>query len=239
MNSLKQTLQFLCFFLALSESSCFAPQSTNHAQSKTADANSNNNIKTAPVVASLLTAAFLFSSVAFAPAPAFADTMDFHNNAMDSSSQVLAGRSGGRMGGRSSMGSRGGGGMRGGSYGGGGGAAYRSSTTVIRPTVIRPMVSPGVIYQRPMFSPFGGFGLGYGLGGGFGGGGFGGGYRDYRQDEELSRERSELESARARSAELESRIAQLEGRQAVAAPQQQLQLQQAPVQQQQQLQVAP
>jgi cell division protein FtsB len=49
-------------------------------------------------------------------------------------------------------------------------------------------------------------GLGFGLGGGFGNS-----YRDYRQDDELARERAELDQARLRSAELEQRIAQLEG----------------------------
>jgi cell division protein FtsB len=50
-----------------------------------------------------------------------------------------------------------------------------------------------------------------GLGFGLGGGGLGNSYRDYRQDDELARERAELEQARLRSAELEQRISQLEG----------------------------
>ena len=47
-------------------------------------------------------------------------------------------------------------------------------------------------------------GLGYGLGS------MGGGYRDYSQDRELARDRSELEEARYQQALLEQRIAQLE-----------------------------
>ena len=82
--------------------------------------------------------------------PAFAsDNMDINsNNVMDSSSQVLAARSGGRMGGRSSMGTRG-------SYGGSRGS-YGGGTSYSRTTVVRPMASPSVIVDpTPIFSPFG------------------------------------------------------------------------------------
>ncbi|CAB9505873.1 expressed unknown protein [Seminavis robusta] len=156
----------------------------------------------APVVASVLAAAFLFSNI-IAVAPAFAD------DPIDSSSQVIAARSGGRMGGRSSMGSRGRSSM---------GASRGSYNSYSRTTVVRPMVTSPVIVAPPMyspFSPFSPFGFGFGLGGGIGDS-----YRDYRQDGEIARERSELQEAKIRQAELEQRIAQLEGA-PKALPQQQ------------------
>jgi len=58
------------------------------------------------------------------------------------------------------------------------------------------------------------------------GGGIGDSYRDYRQDDEIRRDRSELEEAKFQQMQLEQRIAQLEG--ASRAPQQ---LAPAPVQQ--------
>ena len=98
------------------------------------------NAKT--TAASVVAAAFLFSNV-LAVEPAFAAPAD---DFAGSTTEILAGRSGGRMGGRSSMGSR---------------AApsrtYSRSTT----TVVRPMVSSPVILAPSPFgfgSPFGGFG---------------------------------------------------------------------------------
>ena len=47
--------------------------------------------------------------------------------------------------------------------------------------------------------------MGYGFGGGIGDS-----FRDYGQDREIARDRTELEEARIRSAQLEQRLAQLE-----------------------------
>jgi uncharacterized membrane protein len=145
-----RTLNLLCCFIALSKGSCFVPlqQHTSSVkvslQLSTAD-NDRNVIKRAPMVISIVAAAFLFSNVATAAPPVFVDD---HVAVTDSSSQLVAARSGGRMGGRSSMGSRGGG------YGGGyGGSSY---TNIRRTTVVRPMVSsPVIIAPTPLYSPFG------------------------------------------------------------------------------------
>jgi hypothetical protein len=68
---------------------------------------------------------------------------------------------------------------------------------------------------------------------GFGfGGGIGDTFRDYRQDDEISRERAELEAQRLKNAELEQRLAQLE--RAGQVPPQVLQSAPVPVQSQQQ-----
>ena len=69
---------------------------------------------------------------------------------------------------------------------------------------------------------------------GFGfGGGIGDSFRDYRQDGEIARERSELEQARLKNMELEQRLAQLERGQ---ASQQLMQSAPAPLQAQDQQQ---
>lgn len=162
---------------------------------------------------SAVAAAYLFANIATAPpAEAFDDF---------GSTQVIAGRSGGRAGGRSSSGGyRGGGGGRS-SYGGGGyggrsayGGGGYGGNTYRSTTIVRPMIAPSPIIMSP-----------YGYGGGFGGsplGGFGMGYglgamqnrgdtvRDIRQEGEIQQEKTELEIAKARSAELEIRIKALE-----------------------------
>ena len=61
-------------------------------------------------------------------------------------------------------------------------------------------------------------GMGYGLGAM--GGGFGSSYRNYGQDQEIRRDRSELEEAKYREAQLEQRIAQLEAGSRTQQPQQ-------------------
>jgi hypothetical protein len=153
MIPLKQTLSLMCCFLAPSKGSCFVP-TEQHTRTKTsfqlsrAD-NDCNYIKTAPMVMSIVTAAFLFSGVATA-APVYAYD---HVSGTDSSNQLVAARSGGRIGGRSSMGSR---------AGGYGGSSYTNirRTTVVRPMVSSPsvIVAPTPLYSPFGFSPFGGFG---------------------------------------------------------------------------------
>jgi len=54
------------------------------------------------------------------------------------------------------------------------------------------------------------------------GGGIGDSYRDYRQDDEIRRDRSELEEAKFQQMQLEQRIAQLEGASRAPQPVQQL-----------------
>jgi len=63
--------------------------------------------------------------------------------------------------------------------------------------------------------------MGYGFGGGIGDS-----FRDYGQDREIARDRTELEEARIRSAQLEQRLAQLEQQQ--GKPKQVQQQQQPP-----------
>ena len=138
-------------------------------------------------------------------------------------STVLAGRSGGRAGGRSS---------RGGSYsrspaayrGGGGGGAGR---TVIQRNTI---VTPGATYMAPRvgfgyspfgYNPMGGFGMGYGLGA-MGGGGMG---RDYRQESEIQQTKMQLEDSKMKEQELAARIQALEQGQTQMQVQQQVQQQ--------------
>lgn len=64
--------------------------------------------------------------------------------------------------------------------------------------------------------------MGYGLGS------MGGGYRDYGQDREIARDRSELEEAKYRELQLEQRIAQLEAGSRLQQPPQALPQQEAP-----------
>ena len=122
-----------------------APLSMVSSNNDNGNGNTNLMVNGKSTAASVLAAAFLFSNVlAVAPAFAAAPGEDFAG-----SSQVVAARSGGRMGGRSSMGSR----------GGGGAPSYSRSYS--RTTVVRPMVTSPVIVA-PMspfgFNPFGGFG---------------------------------------------------------------------------------
>jgi hypothetical protein len=170
---------------------------------------------------SVVAAAYLFANVAYAP-PANALDLDF------GSSQIVAGRSGGRAGGRSSSGGyRGGGGGGRSAYSGGssyGGASRTYSPTYRSTTIVRPMIAPSPVIVSPFGygggygyspSPFSGLGLGYGLGAMSN---RGDAARDYRQETEIGQERVELEQAKARTAELEARIKALEGPATPAKP---------------------
>lgn len=109
-------------------------------------AKSDNNMLGIKTASSALAAAFIFSNV-MAVEPALASPMkDFAE-----SSEVIAARSGGRMGGRSSMGTR--------------SAAPKSYNNYRSTTVIRRS-SPSVIVTPPMYSPTPMFGFPFG--GGFG-----------------------------------------------------------------------
>ena len=155
------------------------------------------------IVAAYLLANVLSADVALAAAPS--DELSIVSSAFtgDSSSLVLAARSGGRAGGRSMPRS-----MPRSSMGGGGGGGRtvinRSSTTIVAP----PIVMGG-----------GGFGYGGGYGYGYdptpglifhGINAIGNGIRESRQNELIYEERSELAAAREREAEMASRIRQLE-----------------------------
>ena len=140
----------LVAFLCVEHALGFATpkQPVQKVASLASSSNDNNNqclVKnTKTTAASVMAAAFLFSNVLVAVEPAVAFSVDDFSG---STTEILAGRSGGRMGGRSSMGSR---------------AApsrtYSRSTT----TVVRPMVSSPVIVAPSPFgfglNPFGGFG---------------------------------------------------------------------------------
>jgi len=133
---------------------------------------------------------------------------------VESPSVVLAGRSGGRGGGRASSGGYRAA-PRGGGYSGGGSRVYvaPSRTTIIAPRVGMGMGSPfGYGY-----SPFGGIGLGYGLGAMNNGGN---NYREYEQNKDIARTEAELAQSKAKEAELEARLRALEGQQRIAPLQQ-------------------
>jgi hypothetical protein len=184
--------------------------------------NSASKSKHNQVALSVMAAAYLFANVAYAPP---ADALDF------GSSETIAARSGGRAGGRSSSGGyrggrssfSGGGAARssfsggGGGYGGGASRAY--SPTYRSTTIVRPMIAPspfgyGGGYGGGFgYSPFSGIGLGYGLGAmGNNNNNRQDQARDYQQEKDILSEKSELEQAKLRAAELEQRIQALEGK---------------------------
>jgi hypothetical protein len=185
--------------------------------------NSASKSKQNNVALSVVAAAYLFANVAYAPP---ADALDF------GSSETIAARSGGRAGGRSSSGGyRGGGGggrssfsgggaarssFSGGGYGGGAAASRAYSPSYRSTTIVRPMIAPspfgyGGGYGGGFgYSPFSGIGLGYGLGS-MGNNNRGDQARDYQQEKDILSEKSELEQAKLRAAQLELRIQALEG----------------------------
>lgn len=155
------------------------------------------------IVAAYLLANVLSADVALAAAPSVESSIG-SSFAGDSSSFVMAARSGGRAGGRSMPRSMPRSSMGGGGGGGGRTVINRSSTTIVAP----PIVMGG-----------GGFGYGGGYGYGYdptpglifhGINAIGNGIRESRQNEMIYEERSELAAAREREAEMASRIRQLE-----------------------------
>lgn len=137
----------LVAFLCVEHALGFAATKPLHQQKSSSLASSKNDsdnhflTSAKTTAASVVAAAFLCSNI-LAVEPAFAADDAFAG----SSTELLAGRSGGRMGGRSSMGSR-----------AAPSRSYSRSTT----TVVRPMVSSPVILAPSPFgfgSPFGGFG---------------------------------------------------------------------------------
>ena len=181
-------------FFALQSASAFAPTPEGRAGSSL-DAINMNKVGT-----SVVAGAYLFANVMTA-APAFAA----QDEDLFGSSQVIAGRSGGRAGGRS----------RSSSFKSAP-TSYKSSPTVIKKTT--------VIQQAPvMVAPPPVYGGGYGYGGGNSGLGLaiglnavssiGEGMREARQESEIRESRQELTNARIKEAELEARLRQLEASQ--------------------------
>lgn len=141
------------------------------------------------VAASFLAAAFIAANVFTVDAAFAVDNFDF------GSTEIVAGRSGGRGGGRAAR------------------APPRSSTRIERTTtVIQPVYStPSVVVSPFGYNPMGGFGFGYGLGAM---NNIGNDIRDYRQESEIQQSKSELEQAKIREAGLEARLRALEAAQA-------------------------
>lgn len=162
-------------------------------------------------------AASIFAAAVIGSAePAVARNVHGFYTDVGGSTELLAARSGGRAGGRSS-------------------SSYRSSSprrsaapapptrvynsnTIIRPSYSPPIiVSPGFGFgYSPFFNPFGGFGLGFGGNNVF---------QDIRQDNEIDRVRAELQAEKIKEAEIEARIRSLEG--SASTTQQKLQAQPA------------
>jgi len=157
--------------------------------------------------ASFLTAAYFFANaMSVAPAVAATNFVDFGG-----STEIIAGRSGGRAGGRSSSSYRAAPSRS--SY-----APSRSSTTINRSTTIvqptrtyvQPMASP-MYMAPPMYNSGPDLGLVLGLGAV---NSIGNGMRENRQENEIMRSRSELEMAKQKNFELEQRLRAVEMRQA-------------------------
>jgi hypothetical protein len=185
---------FAAMALCLSLVDAFAPNlATSRMQTSLSMKDDKNKIAVSFVAAAFLAGSLLTVEPVFAAG-------DF------GSSQIVAARSGGRAGGRSSA-------PR--SYSAPrsvprSNTVYRSGTT----TIVRPMIAPSPIIVSPFgYSPFGynplggGFGLGYGLGAMSNRGDE---MRDYRQEAEIQKSSAELEQAKIREAELEARIRALE-----------------------------
>lgn len=213
----------------------FAPSTrmSNHQPSWTAlnilNQPQDTDVKQA-ATASLIAATLVLGNVltvGSAIAASMDDAYDFGG-----SSQVVAARSGGRAGGRSS------------SYR----AAPRPSssrtttnTRVIERTRYVPSPSyssPSIIMAPPIYNPLPGYGLGLGFNAI---NQIGNDMRDYRQEGEIRDARVQLEQARIREAEMETRLRALEQGQGGQLTPQQLQMlqQQQLLQNQQQQQAVP
>lgn len=183
--------------------------------------------------ASLIAATLVLGNV-LTVGPAIAASMD---DACDfgGSSQVVAARSGGRAGGRSS------------SYrsaprpSGSSSSRTTTNTRVIERTRYVPSPSyssPSIIMAPPIYNPLPGYGLGLGLNAI---NQIGNDMRDYRQEGEIRDARVQLEQARIREAEMEARLRALENGQSGQMTPQQLQMLQPQqlLQNQQQQQAVP
>jgi hypothetical protein len=187
---------FLLTSFLLATASAFTMPNNNQVKSTALSMKKEDMSK---VFTSGLAAAIMLSS-AVAPPAALAEEMNF------GSDNIIAARSGGRGGGRSSAPRAA---VR--------SAAPSSRTVINRTTVIAPPVSyySPPVYVSPFGSPFGG--IGYGALGAVSA--IGNEIRDARQENEIYKERTELELAKQRQAELERRLYELEANQRAAANQ--------------------
>ena len=163
--------------------------------------NMNKDINVAKFFAGSVASAILLSSAAFTP-DALASSPDFDFG----SNTVISARSGGRGGGRSSASS-----MRSPR------PAYQAAptTTINRTTVIAaptPVISSPIVVSPFGYSPFGSPFGGYGALGAVNA--IGNEMREGRQENEIARERSELEASKQRQQQLEQRLYELERNQA-------------------------
>ena len=142
-------VRFLTLALCVLSASAFAPSSTPIARSS-ALSMSQSADQEKRFAASVLSAAYIFANVV-SVAPAFAAPEDF------GSTQIVAAKSGGRMGGRSATGSRG----SSSSYSKAP-SSYSSSNRVIekKTTIIQ---QPAVVQSPVVVAPpvYGGYGYGY------------------------------------------------------------------------------
>lgn len=194
----KTTMMFRSFVIALAATVCVGTASAFSSKPVCVRAQTTalqmKNEDSKKVAASFLAAAFIATNVFTVDAAFAVDNFDF------GSTEIVAGRSGGRGGGRAARAPS---------------RAYTpsSSTRIERTTtVIQPVYStPSVVVSPFGYNPLGGFGFGYGLGAA---GSIGNEIRDYRQESEIQQSRAELEQAKIREAAMEARLKALEAAQA-------------------------
>ena len=191
----------LVSLILLSGASAFSTSPSAGNQGKTSALNmKDGNGVTKFLTASVASAILLSSTVATPDAFAASPDVDFGSNT------VISARSGGRAGGRSSASS-----MRAPPPS----ARSAPTTTINRTTVIAapaPVISSPVVVSPFGYSPFGG--IGYGALGAVNA--IGNEMRDIRQENEIARERAELEVSKQRQQQLEQRLYELERNQAAA-----------------------
>lgn len=199
MAFLRSTIALLAL---LSSAKAFAPQQQTPTAIRSSPTKTTQlDAVSRQAATSFVAAAYLVANIV-TTAPVFAafDDVDFAG-----SSQVIAGRSGGRAGGRSSSYKSAPTSYRSSSSP----TSVRSSTTVIRqpsaPTVI--VAPPAPVYGGYGYNPTPGLGLGLGLSAI---NSIGEGMREARQENEIRESRNELTNARIKEAELEARLRQLE-----------------------------
>jgi hypothetical protein len=185
----------LIAFLAVSGASAFTVPTT--AGKPSTALHMKNENKFHKFLTASVASAILLSSAATVPdALAASPDFDFGSN------NVISARSGGRAGGRSSASS-----MR--APPPRARAAPAPTTTINRTTVIAapsPVIAAPVVVSPFGYSPFGG--IGYGALGAVNA--IGNEMRDQRQENEIARERAELEVSKQRQAQLEQRLNELE-----------------------------